>query len=537
MLDDLSIQFYEPYHQLVDTSRGIAWTRWCVGGKLNIVHNCLDKWIGTPAERKAAVRWEGEEGTTRVLTYGELHEEVARCANALRELGIGKGDRVALFMPMCPELVIAFFAVMKIGGIVLPLFSGYGSDAVVTRLKDAEAKALITADGFWRRGQQVHMKPIADHAIEDAPSVEHVIVVSRLGIDVPMRAPRDRTFGDLMTRGSLESTERTGAEDPLIGPACPGAAPTRAGPRPEKATMGRFLDACREVAGSGARIRWTSEEELAAHGVSADDLKAGRYGDAFVRLMAQQAARARQFYAAARAAFPAADARSLVPAEIMGRIYHALLREIEIRRPVPVLDRVIRRVAGVRGGGRRHRVLRVPRGQAEPPRRDGKTVHPPVSETEPLHDRRQVPHVRGGIVGDHTVPPDDAVQAVGPLPRVLQVVYVVAQPRQPDEVVDRLPADPSQRVLPGQVEDDEARRGIAAHEKHEPPTLVTVERQFGRAGFRARGGLGMVVQLSRAPLPIESSAGLRYSSRIAPPFGDRPCVACLFCSSRSASWF
>jgi acetyl-CoA synthetase len=216
VLEDLGIEFYEPYHTIVDTSRGIPWTRWCVGGRLNIVHNCLDKWIGTPVEQKAAVRWEGEEGTARTLTYGELQREVNRCANALRELGIGHGDRVALFMPMCPELIVAFFAVMKVGGVILPLFSGYGADAVAMRLRDAEAKALVTADGFWRRGQTVPMKATADEAVATAPSVEHVLVVPRLGVDGPLTA-RDHRWTELVDRQSdVSVTARTGAEDPLM---------------------------------------------------------------------------------------------------------------------------------------------------------------------------------------------------------------------------------------------------------------------------------------------------------------------------------
>ena len=220
VLDDLGIEFYEPYTRILDTARGIPWPQWCVGARLNIVHNCIEKWLGTPVARQIAVRWEGEEGQTRELTYEELSANVNECAAGLRRLGIAKGDRVALFMPMCPELVTAFFAVIKIGGIVLPLFSGYGSDAVLTRLTDSEARVLITADGFWRRGQQVRMKPVADQAVDGAPSVEHVIVVPRIGLHVPMRAPRDRSFDDLMQAGrgadSETETERTGAEDPLM---------------------------------------------------------------------------------------------------------------------------------------------------------------------------------------------------------------------------------------------------------------------------------------------------------------------------------
>ena len=217
VLEDLGIQFYEPYTQVLDTSRGIAWTRWCVDGRLNIVHNCLDKWIGTPIEQKAALRWEGEEGATRTLTYGELHRQANRCANGLRELGIGAGDRVALFMPMCPELIVAFFAVIKIGGIVLPLFSGYGADAVATRLQDADVTALVTADGFWRRGQAVAMKPTADEAADAVPSVRHVIVASRLGTGIPWNERRDRRWSELVDRQSeVFDTVRTGAEDPLM---------------------------------------------------------------------------------------------------------------------------------------------------------------------------------------------------------------------------------------------------------------------------------------------------------------------------------
>ena len=217
VLDDLAIEFYEPYRQVLDSSRGIAWSRWCVGGTLNIVHNCLDKWIGTPVERKAALRWEGEEGVTRTLTYGEFFLQVNRCANALRELGVMKGDRVALFMPMCPELVVAFFAAIKLGGVVLPLFSGYGADAVATRLCDAEAKLLITADGFWRRGQVVAMQPLADQAAAAARLVLNMLVVPRIGTDVPWTTPRDHRWEALVPRQcEVCDTVRTNAEDPLM---------------------------------------------------------------------------------------------------------------------------------------------------------------------------------------------------------------------------------------------------------------------------------------------------------------------------------
>ena len=215
MLDDLAIEFYEPYTKILDTSRGLPWTRWCVGGRMNIVHNCLDKWMGTPVADRDALRWEGEEGETRRMTYAELRQAVNECAAGLRALGVQKGDRVALFMPMCPELIVVFFAVIRLGGIVLPLFSGYGADAVATRLRDSEAALLVIADGFWRRGRHVLMKPVADEAVATAPSVRHVVVVPRLGIDVAMHA-RDVRFADIVQPGAGCLNEPTAAEDPLM---------------------------------------------------------------------------------------------------------------------------------------------------------------------------------------------------------------------------------------------------------------------------------------------------------------------------------
>ncbi|MEZ4765915.1 MAG: AMP-binding protein [Calditrichia bacterium] len=129
-LADLNIEFYKPYKKIVDFENGAAFPKWCVDGKMNIIHNCLDKWQETPTRNRVALRWEGEEGEIRQYTYADLHREVNRCANGLRCLGLGKGDAVGLYMPMIPELAIAFLAIIKIGGIILPLFSGYGPTAV-----------------------------------------------------------------------------------------------------------------------------------------------------------------------------------------------------------------------------------------------------------------------------------------------------------------------------------------------------------------------------------------------------------------------
>jgi acetyl-CoA synthetase len=217
-LADLGIEFYEPYSQIVDLREGVEFPRWCVGGKLNIIHNCLDKWQTTSTRGHIALRWEGEEGVVRSFTYARLHAEVNRCANALRSLGLDKGDAVGLYMPMIPELAIAFLAVVKIGGIILPLFSGYGHAAVVARLVDAGAKAIVTADGLFRRGAVTPMKPTVDAACEDVASVAHVIVVNRTGLtDAPWTPGRDHWWHDLIPRQPAEAaTEITDAEDVLM---------------------------------------------------------------------------------------------------------------------------------------------------------------------------------------------------------------------------------------------------------------------------------------------------------------------------------
>jgi acetyl-CoA synthetase len=170
VLDDLGIEFYEPYRAVLDTSRGIARTQWCVGGRMNIVHNCLDKWMGTPVQHRPALHWEGEEGTTRTMTYEQLHREVNRCANGLRRMGIARGDRVALFMPMCPELVAAFFAVINVGGIVLPLFSDTAPTRSPAGCTTPARRRCSPRMDFWRRGQIVAMKATADQAVAVSPS-------------------------------------------------------------------------------------------------------------------------------------------------------------------------------------------------------------------------------------------------------------------------------------------------------------------------------------------------------------------------------
>ncbi len=217
VFQDLGIEFYEPYSRVVDLSRGLPWPAWCVGGRLNIVHNCLDRWLGTPTRNRVAVRWEGEEGNIRLLSYGDLARQVNRMAAALRVAGLGRGDVVGLYMPMVPEIVVALLAVAKIGGIILPLFSGFGPAAIATRLADAEAQALFTVDGTFRRGRPVAMKPVADEALAAVPSVRKVIVLRRAGLSVAMAAGRDVWWEDFIAgRPHSTPTEPTSAEDALM---------------------------------------------------------------------------------------------------------------------------------------------------------------------------------------------------------------------------------------------------------------------------------------------------------------------------------
>lgn len=214
----LGIEFQKPYSKVIDLSEGIQFPKWCVDGELNIVHNCLDKWMADEGNSsRTALVWEGEEVKSRGLTYRELYGEVNRCSNALRSLGYGKGDVIGLFMPMIPEIVIALLSIARIGGVILPLFSGYGAAAVATRLKDAEAKGLFTVDGLYRRGKTVPVKPVADEALADVSTVQNVIVSGRVGIDVRMRPGRDIWWQDLIPQQSdhCEMTS-TRAEDVVM---------------------------------------------------------------------------------------------------------------------------------------------------------------------------------------------------------------------------------------------------------------------------------------------------------------------------------
>jgi acetyl-CoA synthetase len=175
----LGIPFSTPYESVLDTGKGIEWATWFNGGQLNLADVCLDRWARDAPDR-VALRWEGEDGAQRQWTYRELRLEVDGLAIQLNSEGIGRGDAVGIFLPMVPEAVAALLAVMKLGAVFLPLFSGYGPEAIAARLNDAEAKALIFADGTYRRGAMVDMLSVATKAMDDVPSLVTSLVVPRL---------------------------------------------------------------------------------------------------------------------------------------------------------------------------------------------------------------------------------------------------------------------------------------------------------------------------------------------------------------------
>ncbi len=212
VLAHLGIRFERPYDRVLDLSRGVRWPAWCVGAEMNIVASCL-----AAPEDQVAVIWEDEREHTVHLTYGQLRAEVQRAANGLRALGVGPGDRVGIFMPMTPEIVVALLACAHVGAIALPLFSGYGPAAIASRLNDAEAVALFTADGCQRRGKSVALKPVADAAVAQVPSLRHQIVLRHLGLEITLEPGRDHDWHTWLAAHSAEATPAiVPAETPLM---------------------------------------------------------------------------------------------------------------------------------------------------------------------------------------------------------------------------------------------------------------------------------------------------------------------------------
>jgi acetyl-CoA synthetase len=205
--EDLGIPFFRDWDAVLDDSRGTEWTTWFAGARVNVAEACVHRWARETPHDEAAV-FRGEDGTRRSLTWTELSREVTRLAEALAALGIRPGDAVGIFLPMSPEAAIASHACAHIGAVQVPIFSGFAAPAIATRLADANAKALLTADGSLRRGSAVPMSEIAEEALASAPSVEHVVVWRRLGAEVPGTS-RHHDWAELVARcpGELPALE------------------------------------------------------------------------------------------------------------------------------------------------------------------------------------------------------------------------------------------------------------------------------------------------------------------------------------------
>ena len=196
--------------------------KWFVGGKLNVAYNCLDRHLNSSHSDQAALIWEGEPGDTKTYTYAQLHDAVCRFSNALKNLGVTRGDRITIYLPMIPEAAIAMLACVRIGAIHSVVFGGFSPESLADRNNDAQAKVLITADGGWRRGGIVPLKSNADEALLNSPTVEKVVVVQRGGeltekVDAEMLEGRDHWYHDLMDQNSADCpAEEMDAEDVLF---------------------------------------------------------------------------------------------------------------------------------------------------------------------------------------------------------------------------------------------------------------------------------------------------------------------------------
>jgi acetyl-CoA synthetase len=199
------IAWDEPFTQTLDWQ--LPFAKWFVGGKLNVAYNCVDRHVENGLGTKVAYHWIGEPGDTRSLTFADLQREVSKTSNALLELGVRTGDRVAIYMPMIPELPIAMLACARIGAAHNVVFGGFSAESLTDRINDSQAKVLLTADGGWRRGKAVHLKSAADEALANTPSIEHAVVVRRLGDaagGVNMAEGRDLWWQDVVDRQSAD---------------------------------------------------------------------------------------------------------------------------------------------------------------------------------------------------------------------------------------------------------------------------------------------------------------------------------------------
>src|SRR5690349_9454831 len=208
------LEWSAPWSKVLEWEAPFA--KWFIGGKINASVNCVDRHVAAGRGDRIAYSFEGEPGDRRTITYAELLAEVCRCANALKELGVKRGDRVVIYMPMILELPVALLACARIGAPHSVVFGGFSSDALRDRIIDAQAKVVITADGGWRRGAPVPLKANADKAVQETPTIEHVVVVRRTETEVTMTEGRDHWWHDMMADAFPRcEPERMDSEDLL----------------------------------------------------------------------------------------------------------------------------------------------------------------------------------------------------------------------------------------------------------------------------------------------------------------------------------
>jgi acetyl-CoA synthetase len=210
-----NLHWFKKWEQVLDWNPPYA--KWFIGGKLNASYNCLDRHLHTETRNKIALLWEGEKGDERALTYAELYEEVNKFSNVLKSLGVQKGDKVAIYLPMIPEAAIAMLSCARIGAVHTVVFGGFSAEALKDRILDAEAKVVITADGGWRRGKIIQLKEAADLAVKECPSIQHMVVVKHTQQFIPMQDGRDHWYAQLMQdASSVCPAEEMDAEDVLF---------------------------------------------------------------------------------------------------------------------------------------------------------------------------------------------------------------------------------------------------------------------------------------------------------------------------------
>jgi acetyl-CoA synthetase len=208
------LEWFAPWNKVLDWQ--LPWAKWFVGGKINLSHNCLDRHVKNGKGGKAAILWEGEPGEVRTLTFAELLAEVERFANVLKGLGIQKGDRIAIYMGMTPELAIALLACARIGAVHSVIFGGFAANAITDRVNDAQCVALLTQDTSYRRGNEVRLKATVDEALQHCSTVKNVVVYRRSGSPVNMQPGRDHWWHDLMSAAAEHCpAEELDSEDPL----------------------------------------------------------------------------------------------------------------------------------------------------------------------------------------------------------------------------------------------------------------------------------------------------------------------------------